>query len=36
VIETCRRQDRNVFDWLTEAVQAKLRKETAPSLLTNV
>ncbi len=33
VIETSRRQDRNVFLWLTEAVQAKLRRETAPSLL---
>ena len=36
VIETCRRQDRNVFDWLTDAVQAKLRKDTAPSLLATV
>jgi transposase len=36
VIETCRRRDRNVFDWLTQAVQAKLRKETAPSLLANM
>ena len=36
VIETCRRQDRNVFDWLTQAVQAKLRKDTAPSLLATV
>jgi transposase len=33
VIETCRCQDRNVFDWLTDAVQANLRRETAPSLL---
>lgn len=33
VIETSRRQDQNVFLWLTEAVQAKLRRETAPSLL---
>jgi transposase len=33
VIETCRRQDRNVFDWLTDAVQANLRQETAPPLL---
>jgi transposase len=36
VIETCRRQDRNVFDWLTDAVRAKLRKDTAPSLLATV
>jgi len=36
VIETCRRRDRNVFDWLTQAVQAKLRKESAPSLLADV
>jgi hypothetical protein len=36
VIETSRRQDRNVFDWLTQAVQAKLRRESAPSLLATV
>jgi len=33
VIETSRRQNRNVFLWLTDAVQAKLRGDTAPSLL---
>jgi transposase len=33
VIETCRRQDRNAFVWLTDAVQANLRSEIAPSLL---
>jgi transposase len=33
VIETGRRQNRNVFAWLTEAVQAHLRREAAPSLL---
>lgn len=36
VIETARRQNRNVFAWLTDAVQAHLRKETAPSLLDTV
>jgi transposase len=36
VIETCRRQDRNVFVWLTNAVQANLRREAAPSLLPGV
>ena len=33
VIETCRRQHRNVFSWLVEAVQAHLNKQPAPSLL---
>ena len=33
VIETCRRQDRNVFAWLVEAVQSHLAGEAAPSLL---
>jgi transposase len=36
VIETCRRQDRNAFVWLTDAVQANLRRETVPSLLATV
>jgi len=36
VIEPCRRQDRNVFAWLTDAVQANLRKEPVPSLLATV
>jgi transposase len=33
VIETCRRQDRNVFQWLVEAVQADLNGQSTPSLL---
>jgi transposase len=33
VIETCRRQDRDVFAWLVEAVQARLACQTSPSLL---
>jgi Transposase IS66 family len=33
VIETARRRGRNVFAWLTEAVQAHLRRENTPSLL---
>jgi transposase len=33
VIETCRRAGRNVFAWLTEAVRAHFRRETAPPLL---
>jgi transposase len=33
VIETCRRQRRNVFTWLVEAVQADLNGQPAPSLL---
>ncbi|HEX4147146.1 MAG TPA: IS66 family transposase [Pirellulales bacterium] len=33
VIETGRRQNRNVFVWLTEAMQANLHGETAPPLL---
>jgi len=33
VIETCRRQDRNVYAWLTEAVQAHLAGQPTPSLL---
>ena len=33
VIETCRRQDRNVFAWLVEAVQARLAGQACPSLL---
>lgn len=36
VIETCRRRERNVFEWLTQAVEAKLRRESAPSLLADV
>jgi hypothetical protein len=33
VIETCRQQRRNVFDYLTAAVQAHLAHQPAPSLL---
>ncbi len=33
VIETCRRQERDVFAWLTEAVQAHLSDLPTPSLL---
>jgi transposase len=32
VIETCRRTGRNVFAWLTQAVQAKLGGQPAPTL----
>ncbi len=33
VIETCRRQHRNVFQWLIEAVQADFNGQVAPSLM---
>lgn len=33
VIETCRQQDRNVYAWMVEAVQAHVAGRTAPSLL---
>jgi transposase len=33
VIETCRRQRRNVFSWLVDAVQANLDGQPTPSLL---
>lgn len=33
VIETCRRTGRNVFTWLTQAVQAKLQGQPGPTLL---
>jgi transposase len=33
VIETCRRQRRNAFSWLVDAVQANLNGQPAPSLL---
>lgn len=36
VIETCRRQSRNVFSWLVEAVQAHISQQPAPSLLSAV
>jgi len=32
-IETCRQQDRNVFDFVTNAVQARFDSKSAPSLL---
>jgi transposase len=36
VIETCRQQDRNVFAFLTNAVEAHLAHQPAPSLLAGV
>jgi transposase len=33
VIETCRQQRRNAFDYLTDAAQAHLNGHSAPSLL---
>jgi transposase len=33
VIETCRRQNRNVYAWLTDAVHAHIAGQPAPSLL---
>jgi transposase len=36
VIETCRQQHRNAFEYLTAAVQAHLASEPAPSLLPRV
>jgi transposase len=33
VIETCRRQNRNAYDWLTAAVRAKLGGRPTPDLL---
>lgn len=36
VVETCRRQSRNPFAWLTDAVQAHLNQMPAPSLLSGV
>lgn len=36
VIETCRQQKRDVFQWMTEAVQASLAGHKAPSLLPGV
>jgi transposase len=33
VIETCRRQGRNVFSWLVAAVQAHYNDQHTPSLL---
>jgi transposase len=36
VIETCRQQGRNVFAFLTNAVEAHLAHQVAPSLLSRV
>ena len=36
VIETCRQQNRNAFEYLTDAVQAHLAGQPAPSLLPRV
>jgi hypothetical protein len=36
VVETCRRQKRNVFSWLVNAVEARFTGKTAPSLLSGV
>ena len=36
VIETCRQQRRNTFDYLTTAVKAHLAGQPAPSLLARV
>jgi transposase len=36
VIETCRRQKRNVYAWLTDTVQARLANRPTPSLLPGV
>ncbi len=35
VIETCRQQSRDVFAYVTKAVEAHLANETCPSLLPN-
>jgi hypothetical protein len=36
VIETCRQQNRNVFEYLTAAVKAHVAGQPAPSLLPRV
>jgi hypothetical protein len=36
VVETCRRQQRNVFSWLVDAVETRFAGRTAPSLSTGV
>jgi len=36
VIETCRQQRRNAFDYLTAAIEARLTGQPAPSLLPRV
>jgi len=32
---TCRKQQRNFFHFLKSSIEAKLKKQTAPSLLQN-
>jgi transposase len=36
VIETCRQQSRNVFEYVTEAVHAHYAQQSTPSLLSRV
>jgi hypothetical protein len=36
VVETCRRQKRDVLSWMVEAVEARFAGKTAPSLLSGV
>lgn len=36
VVETCRRQQRNVLSWMVEAVEARFAGKCAPSLLSGV
>lgn len=36
IIETCRQQSRNVFDYVTKAVTARFQRRTCPSLLGGV
>jgi hypothetical protein len=36
VVETCRRQKRNVLSWMVEAVEARFAGKTAPSFLSEV
>jgi len=36
VVETCRRQKRNVLSWMVEAVEARFAGKSAPSLLSGV
>jgi len=36
VIETCRRQNRDVFAWMTTTVQAHFAGQSTPSLLSEV
>lgn len=35
VIETCRRQTRDAFNWLTAAIEAKFQRTSTPSLLSD-